>query len=90
MRKVSTRVATIALIVVALAGAWLAYDKWGRNAPLPEGLIQANGRIEGDRITVASKFAGRVAELLVSEGDGVTASPASRRPWRRCRLGCSI
>jgi HlyD family secretion protein len=33
-----------------------------------EGLIQANGRIEGDQVTVASKFAGRVARLAVREG----------------------
>jgi HlyD family secretion protein len=33
-----------------------------------EGLIQANGRIEGDQVTVASKFAGRVAHLAVREG----------------------
>ena len=39
---------------------------------LPEGLIQANGRIEGDRVSVASKFPGRIARLLVREGDSVT------------------
>lgn len=30
-----------------------------------------NGRLEGDRVTVASKFPGRVATLLVREGDSV-------------------
>ncbi len=35
---------------------------------LPEGLIQANGRIEGDHVTVASKFPGRIVELLAREG----------------------
>jgi len=40
---------------------------------LPDGLIQANGRIEGDHVTVASKFPGRVQELLVREGATVTA-----------------
>ena len=39
---------------------------------LPDGLIQANGRVEGDSVSVASKFAGRIAKLLVREGDGVT------------------
>ena len=39
---------------------------------LPDGLIQANGRIEGDRVSVAGKFPGRIAKLLVREGDSVT------------------
>ncbi len=42
----------------------------GRGA-LPDGLIQANGRIEGDHIAVSSKFAGRIAEITVREGDAV-------------------
>ncbi|HYM35076.1 MAG TPA: efflux RND transporter periplasmic adaptor subunit [Steroidobacteraceae bacterium] len=42
----------------------------GRGA-LPEGLIQANGRIEGDHLAVSSKFAGRIAEIKVREGDSV-------------------
>jgi len=41
------------------------------NRGLPAGLIQANGRIEGDRVSVASKFPGRIAKLLVREGDEV-------------------
>ncbi len=40
---------------------------------LPEGLIQANGRIEGDRIRVASKFVGRISRMFVREGDSVAA-----------------
>lgn len=48
----------------------LAAGFWNRG--LPEGLIQANGRIEGDHLTVASKFPGRIQELLVHEGDNVT------------------
>ena len=32
------------------------------------GLIQANGRIEGDHVTVASKFPGRVVHLAAREG----------------------
>ena len=67
----------ILLAIVAL-GALLggAYLVWGAgfwNRGLPEGLIQANGRIEGDHLTVASKFPGRIQELRVHEGDNVTA-----------------
>lgn len=55
------------LIIVALA-QWL----WQQDdAEL--GLLQINGRIEGDLIAVAPKAAGRVVELKVREGDEVRA-----------------
>lgn len=54
-------------------GMYVAFDRWIVNDGLPEGLIQANGRIEGDHVTVASKFPGRIEELLVREGATVTA-----------------
>jgi len=57
------------LATAALLGWWF----WGRAEPFPEGLIQANGRIEGDRVLAASKFAGRVVELQVREGSEVMA-----------------
>jgi HlyD family secretion protein len=63
----------MALAMALAAGAYLAYDRWVLNDGLPEGLIQANGRIEGDHVTVSSKFPGRVRELLVREGATVTA-----------------
>lgn len=57
--------------IVLLAGA-VAYLGWlavrGGGGRLPEGLIQGNGRIEGDQIIVATKVAGRIAELLLREG----------------------
>lgn len=59
--------------LLAVVGGYYALDRWVWRPPLPEGLIQANGRMEGDRITIASKFPGRVAELLAREGDRVTA-----------------
>lgn len=60
--------AALAVIaVVALAAGWL----WLRQPPLPEGLIQANGRIEGDHYAVAGKIPGKIAELLAREGDRV-------------------
>jgi HlyD family secretion protein len=58
----------IALVLVA--GLFLASKYMHRG--LPDGLIQANGRIEGDSVSVASKFSGRIAKLLAREGDGVT------------------
>ena len=65
-------IVVLAIVLAGIGGAFL----WGRGlwkAGLPEGLIQTNGRIEGDHLTVASKFPGRVQELLVREGQMVTA-----------------
>ncbi|MBE9553517.1 MAG: HlyD family secretion protein [Proteobacteria bacterium] len=59
------------LLVLFFAGGYLAYERWGSVEPLPEGLIQVNGRIEGDHVTVASKYPGRVHEILAREGDTV-------------------
>ena len=63
--------------VMALAGSvavggYIAFDRWVLSNELPEGLIQANGRIEGDHVAVASKYPGRILELPAREGDQVT------------------
>ncbi|MBS0165170.1 MAG: efflux RND transporter periplasmic adaptor subunit [Nitrospira sp.] len=63
----------VPLFVVVAGVGYLALDRWVLNQGLPDGLIQANGRIEGDHVTVASKFPGRITELLVREGATVTA-----------------
>ena len=60
--------AAVVLLVLGVS-AWLFL----RRPPMEGGLLQINGRIEGDRIAVAPKFAGRVVELAVREGDVVTA-----------------
>lgn len=63
----------LAGVVLALAGA-LGYGIWqSRDRELPEGLIQANGRLEGDSVLVASKYPGRLAEVRVREGDMVSS-----------------
>jgi HlyD family secretion protein len=46
---------------------------FGPSKGLPEGLIQATGRVEGDQVRVSTPVAGRVAELLKREGDPVRA-----------------
>ena len=68
-RRQLVLLATIAILLAAGASAWLLM----RRPPTDDGLLQVNGRIEGDRVTVAPKFAGRVVELAVREGDVVTA-----------------
>lgn len=60
----------VSLLVIA---AYFLLDRFVWNPRLPEGLIQANGRIEGDHVTVSSKFPGRIQQLLVREGATVTA-----------------
>ena len=57
----------IILGVAALAGWWF----YGRQLPLRDGLIQANGRIEGDHYIVAGKTPGRIMKLAAREGDFV-------------------
>ncbi len=68
------QVGMMALTMALASGMYVAFDRWIMNDGLPDGLIQANGRIEGDHVTVSSKFPGRVQELLVREGATVTVS----------------
>ncbi len=62
----------LALIAIAI-GSWWAYTQFVKVEPLPDGLVQANGRIEGDMVSVSSKYPGRIARITVEEGDSVTA-----------------
>lgn len=66
-------VVLVSLVVVLIGSGYVVFDRCVLNSGLPDGLIQANGRIEGDHVTVASKFPGRIKELLVREGAPVTA-----------------
>jgi len=69
-RRTGARWLALAVLILAAAGAGYAY--W-RNLPppLPPGLAYGNGRIEADEIDISAKFAGRIAELKVDEGDFV-------------------
>lgn len=71
--KLSKPIFVALAVAVLIGGAYVVYARMTRSVALPEGLIQANGRIEGDTISVASKLPGRIAELKVREGDSVTA-----------------
>ncbi|MDO5680719.1 MAG: HlyD family efflux transporter periplasmic adaptor subunit [Pelistega sp.] len=60
------------LFFIALVGSlgFLAY--WfNRVEPLPAGFVSANGRLELNRIDVASLYPGRVQEIKVREGEAV-------------------
>lgn len=64
----------IGLLVLVVAGAGAAW--WWQHRDdrvLPPGFAQANGRAEATEVDVATKRAGRIAEVLVDEGDMVQA-----------------
>ncbi len=50
-----------------------------RGRTLPEGIVGSNGRIEATQIDVAAKYAGRLAEVTVQEGDEVEAGQVIAR-----------
>lgn len=60
----------IAVLVLLGAGAagYMFWQQRQSDAAL-SGFAVANGRIEVERVAVATKYAGRVAEILVDEGD---------------------
>lgn len=57
---------TTFLVVIAAAGIALWY--FLKDPALPDGLYSTNGRLEAEQVQVATKTAGRVAEVLVEEG----------------------
>jgi HlyD family secretion protein len=73
LTKQLSRPLAIVLLVSAfgaVAGGWY----WLRTSrALPDGLIQANGRIESDVVNISSKLAGRIVTLAAREGDVVKA-----------------
>ena len=70
-----------ALVALALlAGGGAAYYGWQRlHPPLPAGIAFGNGRLEADEIDIATKYAGRIAQMLADEGDMVTAGQVVAR-----------
>jgi len=62
----------LAFLLLVAGGGWFAWQAL-RPAGLPPGFAQGNGRIEAVEIDVATKIAGRVSDILVNEGDFVTA-----------------
>lgn len=69
----------LAAVAIVLAGggyyAWQAYG----GGDLPPGIARGNGRIEAVEIDVSTRIAGRIAEILVGEGDFVEAGQVLAR-----------
>jgi len=63
------------LVLIALAASAIGAAYWSQlsQTALPSGIVWSNGRIEADEIDIATKFAGRIADILVDEGDLVKA-----------------
>ncbi len=71
----------LALILAVVFGAAGAGFYWWKHSQsqLPPGIAWSNGRIEADEIDIDTKFAGRIAELRVDEGDMVKAGQVVAR-----------
>jgi HlyD family secretion protein len=65
-----TYIALLAVVLIAAGAAGYVWWQDHRNA-LPDYIASGNGRIEAEEVHVATKYAGRVAEVLVNEGDMV-------------------
>ncbi len=59
------------IVVIAIGGG--GYFAWQQLKPagLPPGFASSNGRLEAERTDIATKFAGRIKQVLVNEGDVV-------------------
>jgi HlyD family secretion protein len=77
--KVIKRIVIITAAVVLIGGLvfHIFYGK-DRNS-LPQGFVAGNGRLEATEVDIAAKLSGRLAEVLVKEGDFVEANQVVAR-----------
>ena len=70
----STRTWLLRIALIIIAGV-IAFYAWKTLRPdgLPEGFAGSNGRIEATEINIAAKMSGRIKDIMVNEGDFVTA-----------------
>ena len=59
------------VVVLAVVGGGIYWQQQLR--ALPSGFAKANGRLEAEQVEIAAKYPGRIADVLVKEGDLVTA-----------------
>ncbi len=59
-------------IALVIGGGYLLWQKLAPEG-LPEGFASSNGRLEAERTDIATKFPGRISQVLVKEGDIVKA-----------------
>ena len=67
-----------ALVAIVAVAGYYGWQKFGvRN--LPDGIASGNGRIEAVEIDISTRTPGRIREILVTEGDFVTAGQVLAR-----------
>ena len=67
------KVLWVILLAAAAGGGWWLYQQQEATA-LPDFVFHSNGRLELNRLDVASLYPGRVERVLVAEGDAVKAN----------------
>ncbi|MFH1339721.1 MAG: HlyD family efflux transporter periplasmic adaptor subunit [Pseudomonadota bacterium] len=78
MTPSSKRWLLAALVAVVAMAGYYGWQKFGgRN--LPDGIASGNGRIEAVEIDISTRTPGRIREILVTEGDFVTAGQVLAR-----------
>src|SRR5215472_12573227 len=68
---------SLVVIVAGMAGFFAWYEL--RPVGVPPGFVFSNGRIEATEIDIATKYAGRIEQVLVREGDTVDAGQVVAR-----------
>jgi HlyD family secretion protein len=68
-----------AAVLIAAAAGGAAWWATHRSPAIPAGFAVSNGRLEEDEIDIQTKFAGRIAEILVDEGAVVQAGQVLAR-----------
>ena len=60
----------VGIIIIISVIAIFSWQSWQQNhEQIPSDFASGNGRIEADQVDVTTKYAGRVKQLLVQEGD---------------------
>lgn len=80
VRKTNWWLRPLLLLLVILAGAGGTYYWWQKlHPPLPPGIAFGNGRLEANEINIDTKYAARISEIMVNEGDLVKAGQVLAR-----------
>jgi HlyD family secretion protein len=69
----------LGLLAIGAIGGGAYWWWYAHQFHLPPGFAYGNGRLEADPIDISTKFAGRIAEIMVDEGYPVTAGQVVAR-----------
>ncbi|MDJ1008558.1 MAG: HlyD family efflux transporter periplasmic adaptor subunit [Paracoccaceae bacterium] len=72
------RISIVAAIVVVI-GAAVFFLSGPGEAPLPDGIVEGNGRVEAVQVDVSTKIPGRVSDIVAAEGDLVAVGDVVAR-----------